>query len=278
MNLRKSHFFYLLVSITLFLSSCKKEEVTNITIDKPTLAILVGQTDTLFSTITCTGEIDKFPIKWETSNSSIISVNQNGVIYGVAAGTVNITARAGDKFVTSTVTASSEINPIFDKGFLVYFGDTLHTTVSNLFLLEIRNTNEAIDIFLNVDALTTDSLPSGKYSVLTSIRYKQDLLPHTIIPGLIEGYTTYYGSPKSMFGYSERPIEDGNITVTRLTNEKYKVNYVFFDVTRTIIFGAYTGPLEYHNFKKASGKNKTALQQKLNGLKTTASGFKIPLY
>jgi hypothetical protein len=274
MSFTKNYLSFLIVFISFIFNSCKKEEVTSISIDKPTLAILVGQTDTLFSTITATGEIDKFPITWESSNSSIVRVNDKGIIIGVAVGTVNITVRAGGKFVSSTVTSSSEFSPSFNQAFLVYYGDTLHTTVSNLFLLQLRNNTEILEVLLNVNLLATDSLPSGKYNVLTSINSLKDLTEYTIIPGWINGYTTYYSAPQSMFGFSKRPIETGNIVVTPTKNGYYKINYIFKDATRTFIYGVYNGPLEYYNYKKTKS-NSNCIDQSVNKLPIKIANFKI---
>lgn len=273
MKLGKNYLFFLLISSILFLSSCEKEEVTSITIDKPTLSMVKGDKNLLIATVRTKGDIAKFPVTWESSNSSIIKVFEGGIIEAIAAGTVTISAHAGDKLVTSIVTSTDEIAPTFMEGNLVYYGDTLHSHVSNLFRLVLLNQLEALDIFINTDTLATDSLPSGKYSVLPVNITAKELKEFSIISG-INGGTTYYGNSTGLFGQSVRSIETGNIVVTATKSGYYKINYVFIDVNRTIIYGIYNGPLEFYNYKKAKGRN-NCINESIRRLPINLTNFKL---
>lgn len=60
--------FTILISLVL-LASCSKNEVANITLNKSTANYTIGKTDSLICTITTSGDLDKYPQTWATSNS-----------------------------------------------------------------------------------------------------------------------------------------------------------------------------------------------------------------
>lgn len=263
MSITKTYYL-LLVSFVLLISSCKKDEVTSITLNKPNLTLLVGQNHTLQATVTVSGDLNKFPVTWESNNPGIVSVDSEGHIKALQMGTASIIVKAGDKSAFCTVRANNEFSPVFNRAYLVYYGDTLHTGVSNLYILQLRNENEAVEIFLNVNLDATDSLPSGKYNMLTEINTIKDLKEFTIIPGLIEGFTTYYSAAESGYGVMVRPIAGGNITVTPLQNKYYRIAFVFTDIMPAIMYGVYTGPLEYYNYKKTKQNGQQLIKSKID--------------
>ena len=80
--------------------------VTGITIDKTIATVEEGATVTLTATVTPGNATDK-TVTWSTSNEAIATVS-DGVVTGVKAGEVTITAKAGDKSATCTVTVTAK--------------------------------------------------------------------------------------------------------------------------------------------------------------------------
>ena len=84
--------------------------VTGVTLDKTTAEITVGgETLTLTATVAPENATDK-TVTWETSDAKIATVD-GGVVTAVAAGEVTITATAGGKSATCTVTVKAASKP-----------------------------------------------------------------------------------------------------------------------------------------------------------------------
>ena len=79
--------------------------VEGITLDKTTATVEEGATVTLTATVTPDNATDK-TVTWSTSDETIATVS-GGVVTGVKAGEVTITAKAGDKSATCTVTVTA---------------------------------------------------------------------------------------------------------------------------------------------------------------------------
>ena len=80
--------------------------VTGIKLDKTELALSVGGVGTLKATVAPEDATDKTVI-WTSSSTAIATVDDNGNVTGVAAGTATITAQAGDKTATCVVTVTA---------------------------------------------------------------------------------------------------------------------------------------------------------------------------
>ncbi len=83
--------------------------VTGISISNSSLSLGVGGTSTLTATVTPSNATTK-DIIWSSSNESVATVSDDGVVTAVGAGTATITATTvdGGKTATCTVTAKSE--------------------------------------------------------------------------------------------------------------------------------------------------------------------------
>ena len=77
--------------------------VESITLDKSSLELTEGETATLTATVKPDNATNK-TVTWTSSSSSIATVDQNGKITAVSEGTATITAKAGDKTATCSVT------------------------------------------------------------------------------------------------------------------------------------------------------------------------------
>lgn len=80
--------------------------VTKISLSASNLNLNVGDTQTLAVSIT-PSNADNQTVSWSTSNAGVVSVDQNGLVTAIGAGTATITASAQDG---SGVTASCTIN------------------------------------------------------------------------------------------------------------------------------------------------------------------------
>ena len=83
------------------------KHVTGVTLDKTQAEVNIHETLALNATVTPADADDK-SIKWSSSNTSIATVDANGVVTGIKEGTVTITATANDK-VLGTKSASCEV-------------------------------------------------------------------------------------------------------------------------------------------------------------------------
>ena len=84
--------------------------VTSVTLNKSSLSLEVGNTETLTATITPSNATNK-TVTWESSDTSIATVDQNGRVTAVKAGNATITATAADssgKSATCTVTVTAQ--------------------------------------------------------------------------------------------------------------------------------------------------------------------------
>ena len=82
-------------------------EATGITIDKEKLNLGIGETDILKATVLPEDATDK-TVVWSSSAEGVATVDQNGSVTAVAAGTATITAKTGEFEVTCEVTVIAE--------------------------------------------------------------------------------------------------------------------------------------------------------------------------
>ncbi|MGN1126408.1 MAG: Ig domain-containing protein [Ruminococcus sp.] len=87
--------------------------VKEITLDKTATVLYTGRTTTLKATLTPDNATNK-TVKWSSSNNSVATVTQSGVVKGVRAGVATITARAlgGPVLATCKVTVRQSVQSI----------------------------------------------------------------------------------------------------------------------------------------------------------------------
>lgn len=105
----KNRFFLaILMAASMFFVACNnggdEVTVTNLTLDKQTASVKVGETVTITATVEPSGAAD---VKWESTNTAVATVS-NGVVTGVAEGNAIIAATAGSKTASCVVTVTKE--------------------------------------------------------------------------------------------------------------------------------------------------------------------------
>ena len=80
--------------------------VTGVTLDRTDASIIVGGTTTLTATVEPSNATDK-TVTWTSSEPSVATVSDKGVVTGVGTGNANISVTAGDYSATCKVTVSS---------------------------------------------------------------------------------------------------------------------------------------------------------------------------
>lgn len=101
----------------------KKEEtvkVSDITLSETDIAIVINEERTLVATVSPDNATDP-SVTWSTDNSSVATVSA-GTVKGIGAGNATITAKAGSKTASCTVTVSIEPKPVDPKAQTVDMG------------------------------------------------------------------------------------------------------------------------------------------------------------
>lgn len=80
-------------------------EVKSITLDRSTVSLKVGQSVTLTATVNPSEATDK-TVTWTSSNPSVATV-ENGIVKAIKVGSATITAKAGGKIATCSVTVEA---------------------------------------------------------------------------------------------------------------------------------------------------------------------------
>ena len=125
------------------------QPVTSVTLDKSSSTIIVGGTDTLTATIAPYGATDS-TVKWNSSNKNVATVDDNGNVNAVAAGTAKITVTTNDGRFIATCVVTVDTQPVTGiiingnyagGGFEVKVGQTYDLTTT---IIPFNATNQAV--------------------------------------------------------------------------------------------------------------------------------------
>ena len=114
--------------------------VTGVTLNKTTLTLTAGDSETLTATVAPSNATNK-AVTWSTSNAAVATVN-NGIVTAVSAGTATITVTTtdGSKTETCTVTVTAATVPVLNtiEAVQAYLPSASGGTASNPVALEIE--------------------------------------------------------------------------------------------------------------------------------------------
>jgi len=86
-------------------------DVSSVRLNKTTLALIKGESETLVATVNPDDATDK-TMTWTSSNADVASVDANGKVMALANGTTTITAKAGGKEAACAVTVTVPLESI----------------------------------------------------------------------------------------------------------------------------------------------------------------------
>lgn len=121
------------VVVTAGMLSCEKEkketdpEVTGITLNHVTLNLKTGENAMLIATVSPDPDV---AVTWSSNNSSVAAVSNGQVVAGGIPGTALITAQAGNKSVTCTVTVTEDTEETYPKYYEVGVNIGIHTVTT----------------------------------------------------------------------------------------------------------------------------------------------------
>ncbi|MEA4974861.1 MAG: hypothetical protein VB046_03920 [Paludibacter sp.] len=238
-----SSYLYLILLSTIILSSCETEGVSRISFDNNSFALRVGQSDTLVSTISFTGDIEKFPVEWTIDDPSVISivettddshsktsglssVTKSVIITALKAGSTALTINTGGKTHSCQVTVTQQ-SLVFTHGYAANWGD-IYGANNNNFTLSLLESSLSLDdegyvvgdgyrLFLDFYLpLTQNTLSAGTFNASSEEEN------YTFYPGIFvedkDGEEVPVGS--FMIRYSNDnmdivPIVDGTYEITK---------------------------------------------------------------
>ena len=137
---------------------------TGITLDKASVSVNYGSTDTLVATITPADATDV--VSWASSDTSVATVS-NGTVTAIKAGTATITATCGNFSATCTVTVSAILSGVNLSGTRLA-GDTVYDGKKGMNYLNAE---------ANKGAIVCESGGLSLYGTYNDTKYYPFILP-----------------------------------------------------------------------------------------------------
>ena len=236
--------------------SCKKDEVTRVNLNNNKITLKVGEKDTILANLSYNGDINKFPITWSSSSTSIVQVT-DGVINAIGEGSATITAQAGGKTATCQITVvKRNIDFVFTKISASFWGDYFKVGSNNLTMYFLENTlsidpsgnlkgnGSYLYIDFNIAASDT-TLSEGTYSIANT------RAPKTFIPGdtvRYQGNTFAIGTNILTIGSNAKfyIIKDGYYKISK-NGSGFKIEGQLISTKEEIIQFAYNGSIDLIN-------------------------------
>lgn len=148
------------------------ETVTSLTLDKNTVSISGTTTSQIIATTVPAGKT----VTWSSSNESVATVSNTGLVTGVGNGTAIITATSGDINAKCTVTVSGiaelvSISAVYTQSGTVYDTDTLDSLKSDLVVTGIYDDSSTATI---TNYVLSGTLAKGTQTITVTYGGKTD--------------------------------------------------------------------------------------------------------
>jgi len=257
------------------LTSCVKDEVTNLNLDKSSISINVGQSDSLNVTITSTGDINAQPLSWTSSNNDVVNfveddsstasgsegntVSKKFFVTALKTGTTIVTLRAGEKTVSCEITVGQR-SLSFNQVFASNYGDYYDIGNNSFDMYLLENTLSVDDsgmlvgtgtiLYLDfIVPITQNSMADGQFLVSST----GDI--NTFFPGEAieyDGETYLVGSRIETFTETDATIwliKDGTYTVTS-TGDTFLIEGDLITEDNEVIHFSYSGAINVTDKKE----------------------------
>jgi hypothetical protein len=269
MNSRLKPILFIPIFCFLFLS-CIKDDATNLSLTKQSVALKVGQSDTLKVTVNYTGDLAKVPITVTVSDTEIASAefltaqdetnsgnssfSRTIVIKAFSSGTASVVIHAGTQNITCPATIT-QTSLVLNQSVVLNYGMAIETSDNNVFVMYFFPETFQLDRegglfagkgqFIHFESFfpaTNTSLPAGTFFE------NANGAVNTFLPG------DYYVENGQSYPYGTyiETIDKNQVTYTLIKSGNYTVKnegisyYIEGDlVTETdeIVHFSYTGDI-----------------------------------
>lgn len=262
-------------------------EVEKVEITSTVRQVFVGEKITLTASVSPDDAGDK-TVKWSTSDAAIATVDENGEVTGVAAGSVKITAKAGEKSASVDITVNPAVDHVLtsitvpDAG-SKNVGSKVTATVKgkNFKAAGVTENDFAVSCYYAKAGDTDSAVEGSKITIVDD-----ETINVTLTIPSVSDFMTWqifsvefsWGSKNVTYGWTVKHTANRNVGDVILKNGTYvdvtRVSETTFDETDTVPIAVVagftdTGLVIGMGVKKGSG---TTLYWQ-----TSSAAFKIPL-
>ncbi len=198
--------------------------VSGVTVTPATATVKKDETTTLSASVTMSdGSAYSGSVVWTSSDTSIATVSNNGVVTGVAKGTVTITATAGGKEATCTVEITDSTTSAGGTNLISSIGSDTISKNSDIFGGSNTDITVSIDNSSSKIALSSPVEVDGVTYTDAFISNSNGAKVFTIKAKKATTVTVYYCTTNGGAIYSAKPTLSGGTEQTTSLENVYKV-------------------------------------------------------
>lgn len=238
------------------LASCDQHPVSSVTIDRNTLELQVGETYQLEAVILPLEAAMYNSVSWASSDEAVATVASDGTVTAVYTGSCTITATAGKKSTSCSVTVGKlDYEFSFSRATVLYYGDAYENGTNNLVLRLLGDGISLTDegalsgegIFFNIDMnvpLGNRTVPVHTFNVDSSrTEYTFAAGELQTIDGTQYATGTFVGQ-RSADGLTVVFVQSGSFWVT-LDGDEYTLEGHFEGKNQETIVVSFSGKIDF---------------------------------